>query len=240
MDARLSAVYMCVLADHVAHRNSLRPITDQVDAHAAVGGWNAERVASALIGQPDTEARVGGDTTARVAMMALELVVPDDLESVPMSRVIEIREAHADLLGEFRVAVGDAVRTLSELPPNVDQKVLEQYVTDEVQRAFAIPKRELEKALRGLRVPTTQAVLGTKLELPALLASSGVANLDPIITSSVGLGLGIFNIRAERTARRAEALRASPAAAYLLHVGRDLGPSGMLSRARAAFGRRLR
>jgi hypothetical protein len=52
MHPRLAGVYMSALADHLAEDNTLRPVTDNVLDHLAVGGWEMPYLAQALLEEP--------------------------------------------------------------------------------------------------------------------------------------------------------------------------------------------
>lgn len=94
MSKPLVAVYSSVLAENFALANKLVPTTDQSDAYAATTNWSAAVIAGALLGdgperpRPTSDAPVAGEI---VALLALDFVVPADLDRVPAARIVEIR-----------------------------------------------------------------------------------------------------------------------------------------------------
>lgn len=240
MDARLGAVYMCVLAEHIARRNVLRPTTDQVELQAAVGGWSADRIARAILGGPASEPTTEpatGERTTQVAFLALDLVVPADAAAVPVERIVAIRKRHGAELTAFHEAVDAAAQELSELSDEVDAKILDSYIRHQVDKYFAGPMRDLEKALRGLRVPTARAVIGTKFELPAALSATKLTDAHPVMSLGVGAAVGLFNVKSDHDERRARVRAANPVGAYLLDVEKGLTPGGVVDRASRAMRR---
>lgn len=105
MHPQLAFVYMHALASKMAS-SAMCPLTDDDFDHVAVG-CAAGRIAGALLdfpaGQP-AAASGGEDSALQFAMLALQSVIPKDISSLPVQKIIEIRRRHADELAAFQQA----------------------------------------------------------------------------------------------------------------------------------------
>ena len=73
----LANVYMCSLVNHLAHRESLYPVTDQELPHNAMLEWDLDRITDVLLGmRPRPEHR---DATHRFMTATVQIVVPEGL-----------------------------------------------------------------------------------------------------------------------------------------------------------------
>src|SRR5437763_2203736 len=114
MHSELANVYMCTLTEHVASQNQLHPVTDQALPHAAVNGWTVERLAEVLLDQRLTRAPELGprDPLDTFVSMAFETVVPADLTSVPIDKIVEVRSKFGADLDRFREYVTSQIEQM--------------------------------------------------------------------------------------------------------------------------------
>lgn len=243
MDARLAGVYMCVLTEVLARRNHLAPVTDQPVAHALVGEqFSLGRLARALL-DIDLELlppapRDAPDETA-VAFAALEVDVPRDLAGVPVSKIIELRQAHADEFLAFQEAVRGMSRALAALPVDPDPKVAQMFFRQELERTFAAPRKELRRAMRSMRLDIAQSVLNLKVAAPTILASTGVAVQSEYVIAG-GAALGVVAIAQAERDRKVAARHRLASASYLLRVDRLRSPAAAVRLGRKLLRRAMR
>ena len=217
MSPDIAWVYMCVLAENLAQSNGLSPVTDQDTAHSASFEWTAERVASALLGLD--EQRSGHEKAASMAaLLALQLVIPARLDSLPVSRIINIRRRYSAEFDAFQDAVtgvADGIR--QTIPANADENVLAAQLQVQVDRHFRNPLRDIDKALKSARIDTTLAFGGLKFEVPAAATVGALLVKEPVVGAVTGAALAIFGAARGYAQRRSQTLSPS-AVSYLWQV----------------------
>lgn len=239
LDARLAAVYMCVLTDELAQLNHLSPVTDQPVAHAAVNGWTAQAVADILLGTnltgvTDRPSQPERHTTL-VAQLALELVMPRDIGEIPVRTVTRFRTRHGDELRAFQAAVAAAADELAVLGDDIDEAVLDRYANGVVDRHFAAPKRDLEAALKANRMETVLTTLNVQTSLPILAGGALGFTVAPTLGVAVAAVVGLGSVSAQTRKSRAAAREEGAAVNYLLSLEKDLRPAGAIRRALASL-----
>jgi hypothetical protein len=221
--------YMCVLADEVARRNGLVPLSDDPSAYEACGDWTEERLAAALLG--DGSAPVARHLRTEVGLLALRLAVPDDLAAVPVHKIVAIRKRYGAEFDAFHELVADVSASFSaELAEVSDPSVLEAYLGQAVAARFDRPLEDLRKAMRGLGVDTALSSTAIKFELPAAAAAlaGGLAASQPVLATA-GAAFGVASwYRSARAARR-DAVAGTPVG-YLWRVERGVGGKTLLDR----------
>ena len=100
MHPEITAVYLCALAEQVAIRERLHPVTDQPGAHAALSGWTVDRVAQVLLWDRPPRALPGG---------ALDRFVLITESPVGYLFRVERELSTRTLLGQVRRALGPLI-----------------------------------------------------------------------------------------------------------------------------------
>ncbi|WP_406305067.1 DUF6236 family protein [Streptomyces sp. NBC_00885] len=220
MDPMLAWVYKCALADELARQNGLEPTTDQVPAHLGVYEWDRDRISSTLLGAaPPVDP---GDPVGTVGFLAVKLAVPRNLEDIPISKIVELRRKHATEFEAFEHAISEAADDLGQASRGVcDQKVLQAYVESEIRHRFDQPLKNLQGAMRGLKLGTALGIANLKFEIPALTLL-GVAADRPLVMASAA-AFGIASLCRSAAQVRNEKLRGNPTA-YLLRISGEFGP----------------
>lgn len=242
-DRRLVSAYSTVFADDFARANHLTPTTDQLDAFSLTGDWSADALIDVLAG-PDQRPKAqthGQDFASCLGFLALELVVPKDLGSVPIDRIIEIRSRYGKEFNAFGCLVDHTAAALSEgLPQIRDRAQLDSYINDAVTHTFLRPLDELKAALRSLGIDATTLSINVRTELPAGLVLAGGTWLagHPMVAGAAGVGIGILGIGRNLRKERRHAMTNDPAMSYLLHLERQLTPGDLLRRTVGALRRR--
>ncbi|WP_330309805.1 MULTISPECIES: DUF6236 family protein [unclassified Streptomyces] len=235
MDPALVWVYKCALSEEVARRGDFVPTTDQAAAHAASHGWDAERVTDALLDRPsvlrEPREAPSSDLTDAMGMLAVRIVVPEDLDAVPVGKIVELRRRHKDEFDTFNREVTAAAADLREhladvtLPTSIDR-----YVSMEVGRRFERPLEELRRAMRGLGIDTAFSAANLKFAVPATLAGmAGGVYAGPLVSTATGVTFALAGLARTVTGER-QALRASSPSAYLLSVEKGLETRSLVRR----------
>ncbi|GAB3652506.1 hypothetical protein GCM10028833_24810 [Glycomyces tarimensis] len=222
--------YMCMLADHMAAEERLTPVSDDASAYGAVGNWNAEHFANALLGRDTAEPAGDEHLIERLAMLALQIAVPADPATVRVDRIVEIRKRYGSELDAFRDLIAATATSLStEIQGVKDATVVESYLEQEIARRVERPLTELRRAMRGLGVDTALGTAAIKFEFPAAAAlAAGWATGQPVVAAAgAALGVGSW-YRSWKTAGDG-LVRASPVG-YLWRVEKDLQGGEILRR----------
>lgn len=241
MDATLVAAYTSLLAEDYANANRLSLTTDRPDMYALTNNLSSQGLAAALLGHPvPAEHGARPQLAETLAFMTLELVVPADVDSVPISKIVQVRRRYADEFLAFGQAIEQAAKDLAELADIRDAAILERYLRDEVEQRFLQPAEQLRKQLRSLRLDAATATVNVKTELPAALGLVGGAQLSghPLIAGTLAAGLSMLTVARSALRQRAQAKDANPAPSYLLNTAAQLRspnrPSATLVRTRPA------
>jgi hypothetical protein len=240
MHPALVGVYTSVLAEDFAAANMLQPTTDQDSAYAVTNNWTADRIAAALLYNPGPSATVAPDEIPEIlGFLALGLVVPADLDTMPVEQIIDIRERYSAEFFAFGQAVDEAAAAIAELPAIRDQSMLEDYLHQVVTVRFAQPLEDLHKKIRQLTGDAVTMSINVKTQLPAGAALAGGAWLSghPLLAGTSAVAVGLMAVRRGIRQRRDDALKSAPAASYLLHTQTQLQPRSLLDRTFRQIGR---
>ncbi|SEG48112.1 hypothetical protein SAMN04489712_105457 [Thermomonospora echinospora] len=233
MRAELAAVYTTVLAQDFAAANSLQPTTDQEDAYTVATDWTTDGIAAALLHQPRPPSPSQGELAQRLGFLALDVVVPAHLDTIPVQKILEVRRRYGAEFFAFGRAVDEAATALAQdLPHITDQVVLENYLRDIVATQFDQPREELRRALRRAMGDAALASINVKVDLPAGAAIAGGAWLTghPLLAGTLGAAIGLMTIGRGARQQRDAARQSSLAVSYLLHTESSLQAHGLLAR----------
>lgn len=232
MDERLASVYTSVLAEDFAIANRLQPTTDQLGCYTVANNWTSDRIVAALLDEPGPRAAAtSGELAETLGFLALNLVVPDRLDDIPVGKIVEIRERYGQEFLAFGQAVDQTAADLAELADIRDQPMLEGYLQDEVANRFAQPVDDLRRQLQGLDVDAATMAINVKTVLPAgagLVAGALLAG-HPLIAGTSAAALGLMTMRRGARQQRDATLQSAPAASFLLHTHDHLEPRGLLN-----------
>ncbi|MEU6497420.1 DUF6236 family protein [Streptomyces sp. NPDC046984] len=253
MDPALAWIWKRVLVDELARRTGFVPATDQLTAHPQGGGtWGSERLAVTLLGKdgarrtleelrrrrlhreaPATPSTVFGQQqyVSSVGHLAVRCVVPRGLGDIPVEKIIQLRTRHAAEFDAFANAVASTATELRDTLGSIeDQTALQQYLRLLVHQRFTTPLKDLESAMKGLKMEAGYTAIGYKIELGTAAAASlgGVAYGSSLVTAGA-LAFGVASVRRHIVDARDAHLRNS-AIAYLLRLKYDLEPQSLLRR----------
>lgn len=235
MDSRLAAAYMTVLARFTANHFDLCPVTDERIAHVAMDDLSVDAVANTILGiAQESGAGARGNLHHRIALLAIESVIPRALGRVSAEEIVSFRRRHDDLLGSFQTSVAEAVHELRDISSDIDPRVLQERIIEVTNSHLIRPRAELERALRlwGLE-PSTDvlAVAWPAGTTAASLASGG----RPIIAAATGAAVGVATFIGRAEVRRRNLRKANGGANYLLTLGAGLTPTAALAQQLRSF-----
>ncbi|MFJ8392162.1 DUF6236 family protein [Streptomyces sp. NPDC094144] len=230
VDPALAWTYKCAITEELARRTAFAPVTDQLDAYIATGEWTAERITNTLLG--GAAPTVGRETAqARMAMMAVQCVLPADLRHVPVDKIVRLRTQYADEFAVFAAAVEAATADVVGATQEVtDRAAFELHLQGAFDSHLAQPLESLRKAMNGLKLNTVVTTLTIKPEVT--VPGAGLAWLLGGTATAVGTGIAFAALATRQVAtRERDTLVAASPAGYLLRVEKELKPATMLRRA---------
>jgi hypothetical protein len=233
MHPKLATLYMLALADAMARRRGAHPITDDTLNHLAVGGFNMERLAEALLDdvmepQPPSDQEV----EQLEAGLVLQVAVPADLDHVPVDKLLEFREKYAAERAAFQHQVEALARSLHDAGVT-DAEALRGHVQAQYDKMLRPQLADLRRRLRDANIEAVMGLMNVKTLLPpGLLAVGGSAAAGEIAGTAVGgtaVAVAIWRVLHARLQARRAAVVESPATAYLYHLATDLQPAALAS-----------
>jgi len=220
------------------------PLTDDDFEHVAAG-CDANRIAEALLGfRTNQNTPDGGaeDLALEFAMLALQSVIPKDINSLPVQKIIEIRRRHFEELVAFQRATNTIINSVPQAV-SADTEVGALYLQDLYERTLKPELRRLKSNLHKSGIDSVYGAMSVKVQAPALVTSgaaifgAGALHLNPVM---MGAGAVVMCLipRIRRQRAEAQRLRADSPAAYLLRLEEGLKPASLAS-AMAARATRL-
>jgi hypothetical protein len=233
MHKALVSTYSSMLAEDFAAANKLQPTTDQNDAFCVANDWSSDQLAAFLLAGAKDIGRVSSTGMAEVlGFLALDLVIPANIDSVPLEKLIEIRRRYGSEFFAFGSEIHKVAAELANLPRFRDQSILNSYAKDLIGTRFANPLKELSKQMRGLKLDVTTMAVNVRTELPAGTGVAAGAMLlgHPAIAGGTAATIGLLVMRRGIRQRRASILSLDPAVSFLLHTSQTLNSRGLLDR----------
>lgn len=245
MHPNLARVYMSALAEDIARDNHLRPTTDDNDMYAVGTGWTEARMRNLLLPADDPRTHSGHQAqSARYAhrwpaapddligMIAIQAVIPRDIERIPVKKIIEIKKALNPYFVAFRDKVDSVATGISQQLEGVQNAgVALAYLEQEVHEQLLVPAKELRNEMHRMKIDTATATLAFKYEVPAIasLVAGGALAHEPLLAGSAAAAIGLLGL--VRGARREAATRqATSPVSYLMLLEHNLSASSVLER----------
>jgi hypothetical protein len=231
---QIARVYMTALAEDIAGRSLVHPVSEDPVDLVAVSGWSLDRLTAALLGAGHGTEISGLTPDATLAFMAVRSVVPANLGSVSATKIVEVRDRyHAELLS-FQRAIQEVSDT-AQLAAVTDPAALQLHLTDAYEDHLAPKLSSLERDLRKLGIDTALGYVTMKATIPTGLGM-GLAEVgaDDKVAAGTAVLLAAVGVGRSMRSRRNTLIEQSPAA-YLLRLKTDLSPTGLRGRVRAAL-----
>ncbi|MFA7768827.1 DUF6236 family protein [Streptomyces sp. NRRL S-448] len=240
MDESLVSLCSSLLARDFAAANQLRLTTDQFDAYALTDEWTAGTLAAVLLDEPAPGPDISEPGLAeQLAVLALSLVVPEDMDRVPVQTIVELRRRYGAEFLDFARAIDETAAELDSLVEITDASTRQQYLEDEIHARFALPLKELRRCLQDMRLDAATMAINVKTQVPAALAVTGGAWLagQQVVAGTAAVALGLVTVHRNIRGEREVALRAARSVSFLLHTQGTLTERTLLSRTLHRIGR---
>jgi Family of unknown function (DUF6236) len=235
MHPQFAFVYMHALASKMA-TSVMCPLTDDDFDHVA-SGCAAGRIAGALLDFPAGQMAPDGEgegPALEFAMLALQSVIPKDISSLPVQKIIEIRRRHPEELTAFQQATQTIMDSVPEAAVSASAEVGAMYLQALYEKTLEPELRRLKASLRKSGIDSVFGAMSVKVQSPELVTSGaaifgiGALHLNPVM---MGTGAVVMCLipRIRRQQAEAQRLRAESPAAYLLRLEEELRPASLAS-----------
>jgi len=236
MHPRLAWVYMTALAEQIAARRGLRPLTDETRDHLALSSLAPERLAQVLLDDVDLvdASPTALEVESTLVSVAFKAVLPSNLAELDPERILAFREKYPQERASFQQAVADLLKGGEWLQAIDDPAVLEQRLRDEYDKHWSARLADLRERLDESGIDTVLGCFNVKAALPAGIAAAvGGLTLNPVAAGAAGLAVGVISTLRDKRKQALGALRASPVS-YLYRIEQDLAPRDLWARVRQA------
>lgn len=238
MHPKLAFIYIEALAAYMASTRNLQPVTDNVRDHVVMGEYTLERLAQALLEADDGQPHLAGNTPTaqeverQMAAIAFQSIFLQDIASVPVKKIIQLRQKHRIELTTFQTHIHELVTQLDTIQQIDDSRALKAHLEVAYQRELKPQLDDLKKCMKSLAIETVPGVLNIKVALPPLLATAGtalhLAPVSPEIAGVTAIACSIFPIFQQKRTEVREKVQKSPVA-YLLYAQEGLTPMNLVS-----------
>ena len=249
MHPRLAFVYMEALAEQMASARGLRPVTDNELAHVAIGEYTLERLAQALLSNMDDKqphlvraVPTADEIERQMASIALQSVLPQNIASIPVEKIIQLRKQHRTELTAFQTHIHEFVANLDTIQQIDDPRAIRAHLEVAYEREIKPQLDDLKRCMKSLAIRTVMGVFNVKVALPPLLVGAAsphlLSSVPPEVTGTVSVAWSIFPVFQRKRKEMGEKIRSSPAA-YLFFVQEGLTPTNVVFQVMQATRRML-
>ena len=241
MHPKLAEVYMAALAVEISNNAFLRPVADGSINHLSVCGCTVERLAQALLDDPmihlvGKEAVKDYEIEEQMANIAIQTVVPDGIDNVPLDRIITFRKRYNEERLALQSYIHDSLSQMEWLQELRNPDALKLHLENQYERDLKPKIEKLRNRLASLGINTVLSAMNMRIrlpravKLPAVISGVGKATAvgaafasSPILA---GVGAVAFSLipvikNAQKVARME--VNKSPVA-YLLFADEKLNP----------------
>jgi hypothetical protein len=168
--------------------------------------------------------------------MAFDTVVPANLASVPIEKIVEVRSKFGRELDSFRAYVTTQVERLTEVKDVSEFTVFQEYIRNDVQRSVGHQLKELRERLRSVGLESVRALANIKsVALPPVAAAvAQTAGLSPTVTGPAVAVACIASVAGRIRKGRRDVIKESPVG-YLFQLERELDPASLAERVRRSL-----
>lgn len=149
------AMYMTCLANYLAKMDNLPVVTDDPIFQPLIRGIQLDRYK----GSKDI-----GET---LASMVIQSVVPENIEAIPVAKIIKFREKYDDERHLFYNEINKLVKDLE----TVDRQTTLKDCLAAKKKDIEIAVKNLDKSFKGMGISTASAMLG--LSIPSFASGLG-------------------------------------------------------------------
>lgn len=230
---QVALIYMAVLADEIAKLEGWNPLTDDMQSHVAASGWSTERLALALLDDPQlatpnpTEYEVEG----QLATIALEYAIPRNIADVPIDKIIAVRKQHKDEFAAFQSLVREVTTDVQKDIQHVrNPVVINEHLQDAYNEKIKPKVDNLRVDLRGSGFDTARSFLTVQVTLPIIETVTDYVDVtvDPTITTVGTVAFGLFTVLRDRRLEWQNKMHNSDVS-FLMRVEEELSPNDLIS-----------
>jgi hypothetical protein len=234
---KIGQAYMTALASSMGRRGALSVVSDNPNFAIAGCGFPVRQLFVNLIDADDARlaSAYGERASSMLGIAAIENVLPANIASIPVEKIIEFRNESIEERARYREAVARATGHLTDVS---DPEALRDHLEISGPRIRAAVQ-SLQGRMDSLLGDTVTGVVGVSKDLPGLagivVATLGISMTNPFVA---GAGIAFNAYRAVRDKRRENDALLEQPYAYLVSMQEQLGMTGFLGRLRSG-GRRL-
>lgn len=222
MQPGVGSVYMAALADVMARRNAMSPVTDDPRMHRAMGA--VDNLASLLTGVAPPPPSIEDVQSAYVNLALSAVLRPRGISAVPVGRLLAFRRRHEGELAAFREHIGSLATELEEIAKVEHPEVARAHLQALYDRTTKRHLDELRGALRAFGIDSTIGTLELKVDLGA--ASGTALGIGAAAGGHLALGAAAVAVTVVPYLTRAigsrSRLRNQSPVAYLLSADKEL------------------
>jgi len=229
MHPEFAFVYMHSLANAMSSR-AMPLVTDDDFDHLAAG-CGAGNLADVLL-RPYGDDPVVTDPNSLgvdLAMIAIRSVIPRNIETVPVRKIVDIRKRFRAELTSFQDSTNAVIEGVAEAAVESSPDVQEMVLKSLYEREYEPELMKLKTALSRSGIDSAFGAVSIKAQMPQLATSSaalvglGAFNANPTVIGAGAIALCLTpTIRDQRA--KARSVRAESSAAYLLRLEENLTP----------------
>jgi hypothetical protein len=160
---RLGSAYLASLADVMAQRNMLSPVTDSDRMHRAFGAL--DRIPEMLFSDDDPVRGLEDANSAYLHVALNAVLEPRRLADVPTTTLIKFRERYRAELIAFRQHIEGLSSELQAIAAVENLEVTRAHLEFLYERTTKPQLDELRRALRGLGIESTIGAMALKIDV---------------------------------------------------------------------------
>jgi hypothetical protein len=226
----IAAVYMTSMAESIARTSGFSLLSDEVTSHVVVGERSINRLAEMLLNERFEARDPNLITHEAVAVMALKTVLPLDLASIPMKKIVQFRNKHATELADFQTWVHTATKSLNDITHGVTSpEAASQHLRVIEEQQLRPRLKELKAQLNSMAIETVTGAFCLKSPWPAATGAVAAAYLGQPLLAAAGIAVSAVP-HISKVRREARKAVAGNPAAYLLQVQERLTPRRLVSK----------
>lgn len=235
MHPRLANVYMAALAESLAKHQQSHPVSNDIVNYFAVSGFTFDRLAQVLLENAAFASRelAENEIAAELAFISFRAVIPRDIDTVPLDKILALRENYASEFGRFQEFVNAVINELPKVRTVQGQEFVCDHLEAEYRKTILPGLNKLEDSINSLGLEAIPSIINMELKVPELLTGvglvAGAAVLNPILGATAAVALGLIKILGDKRKAVKEEISKSDVA-FLLRVREEISPGDALDR----------
>lgn len=182
--AKIGQMYSSALTDLIARRELFDIADDERCPFAGASDWDADAIAASLLAAGSSYAMdvMPEVVVPKLALFAVETVLPEDLSSLPLEKILELRVSNRRQLTAFQDFLDSMVKS-GELATFLGRRstlsAVQAHVEAEYERKIQPEIKELDESWRRLHLNTIWSAISFRMAVPPVIAASIGAMFPP-------------------------------------------------------------